>query len=140
MISDIAYSELNFIISKMSLDLRNKIPKDFRILIQNSDKGLLQIDTDSVKDIELHEDTKRVLSVLYTDYFATTEERLVIKNKERVLALKAEEEKKKKYNNNLLLQKINENNNNSNNLSLSIIKKENWFHKLFYRIKELFRF
>ena len=133
MISDVAYSEINYIINKMSEDLQKKIPIEFIKFIENNDKGLLHVDTDNIKDLELHEDTKRVLSVLYTDYIATEEERKIIKNKERIVELKKEEEKSKKYGTDVFQKQEN------NNMPMLINKKEKWYRKLFNKIKKLFK-
>ena len=111
MICDIAYSEVNFIISKMSKELREKIPIELIEFIQNRDNKQHKINSESVKDIELHEDTKKILSVIYTDYIATEEERTIIKNKE--------------------------NNDEITKTTMLIKFKEKWYQKLFEKIKKI---
>lgn len=136
MICDIAYSEVNFIISKMSKELREKIPIELIEFIQNRDNKQHKINSESVKDIELHEDTKKILSVIYTDYIATEEERTIIKNKEKLIELKRENEKKEKFGVEVFKNK--ENNNDEITKTTMLIKfKEKWYQKLFEKIKKI---
>lgn len=81
-----AYTEVFYIINEMSEELRSKIPSE---IIKNIEKKMdrtydFNIEED-IENAELLEDTEKILSVLYTDYLATDEEREVIKNKERIL-------------------------------------------------------
>lgn len=83
-----AYTEAYYIISKMSEEMRNKIPEKIQRNIQaNMDRNYnFFIEDDDFENAILLEDTEKILSVLYTDYFATDEERKVILNKEKMLA------------------------------------------------------
>lgn len=47
---------------------------------------------DDIGDVELLEDTEKILSVLYTDYLVTDEERDIIKKKEKILQERANTE------------------------------------------------
>ena len=142
MISDVAYSELNFIISKMSEELRKKIPIEFIEFIENNDNKQYQINAENIKDLELHEDTKRILSVIYTDYITTDEERKIIKNKEEILELKKEEEKKEKFRVDIFENNennIQQNKNPKTKTAMIIRHKEKWYKNLFNMIKKIFR-
>ena len=142
MICNAAYSELNFIISKMSEELREKIPIEFIEFIEKNDNKQYQINAENIKDLELHEDDKRILSVIYTDYIATDEERRIIKNKEEILELKKEAEKKEKYGTDIFENKENhiKKSTNDKTAAAMIIKyKEKWYKVLFNKIKKLFR-
>ena len=99
MIEAAAYSQVSFIISKMSYELQSKIPKDIRELIESKKDKNLVIEAENVNDLKLLKDTEKMLSVLYTDYIATDEERKIIRGKERILAARKEEQKKLEYNN-----------------------------------------
>lgn len=97
-----AYTEAYIIICEMSEEMRNKIPKDVIRNIKNKmDKSykfsLEGIDIDDYDKIKLLEDTEKILSVVYTDYFSTEEERNVILAKEKIL----EEKKKNERNKNI---------------------------------------
>ena len=99
MIEAAAYSQVSFIIGKMSYELQSRIPKDIRELIENKKDKNLVIEAENVNDLKLLKDTEKMLSVLYTDYLATEEERKIIRGKERILAARKEEQKKLEYNN-----------------------------------------
>ena len=81
-----AYTEAFYIINEMSDELKRKIPNE---IIKNIES---RMDTDyeffldeDIEDAELLEDTEKILSVLYTDYLASDEEKSIIKNKEKIL-------------------------------------------------------
>ena len=81
-----AYTEVFYIINEMSEELRSKIPSEVIKNIENKmDRNYDFSIEDDIENAELLEDTEKILSVLYTDYFATDEEREVIKNKEKML-------------------------------------------------------
>lgn len=105
-----AYNEVNAIIKIMPREMQEKIPENLRKTIEfNQDKNYkFNIDETNIEDIEFLEDTEKILSVLYTDYFASEEERKIILNKEKTLELKKEQDKKQKYSNNLLQKNIKE--------------------------------
>ena len=81
-----AYTEVFYIINEMSEELRSKIPNEIIKNIENKmDRNYDFNIEDDIENAELLEDTEKILSVLYTDYFATNEERELIKNKEKIL-------------------------------------------------------
>lgn len=131
MISSQAYSEVYYLISEMSEELRQKIPLNIiNAIKEKMDKNYqFNIENDDIEDLVLLEDTEKVLSVLYTDYIATEEEKAIIKNKERVL-----EEKRKadipKVEVKEILFATNEKNNEEEK---ALVKKENekWYTKFF---------
>ena len=88
-----AYTEAFYIINEMSEELKSKIPNE---IIKNIESKMdtnyeFYID-DDIDDAELLEDTEKILSVLYTDYLATDEERDIIKKKEKILQERANTE------------------------------------------------
>ena len=140
MICDIAYTQVNYILSKMSEELKSKIPIDLIEFIKENDNKQYQIDSESISDLELHEDTKKILSVIYTDYLATEEERKKIKNRERILELRKEEEKEKKYDVDVFANRKNSIQEGTNiKTDLIVVEKEKWYKMLFNRIRKLFR-
>ena len=81
-----AYTEVFYIINELSEELRSKIPSEIIKNIENKmDRNYDFNIEDDIENAELLEDTEKILSVLYTDYFATNEERELIKNKEKIL-------------------------------------------------------
>ena len=139
MICDIAYTQLNYILSKMSDDLKRKIPYNFIEYIEKNDKKQNSIELNRIKDMELHDDTKKILSVIYTDYIATEEEREIIRNKERIIERKKEEEKRQKYKVDVFNNQNSITENSINN-SMIIQEKQKWYKKIINKIKKILKF
>ncbi len=68
-----AYTEANYIINEMSEEMKNKIPAKILKNIENRmDKTYkFYIENDDFENVELLEDTEKILSVIYTDYLAS---------------------------------------------------------------------
>ena len=97
MINPKAYTEVNEIIKSMPEEMKDKIPEDIRKTIDyNSDKNYY-FTFDDFEKSELLEDTKKILSVLHTDYFATENERKAILAKERLIEIQREKKKQQEY-------------------------------------------
>ena len=94
-----AYTQVYSILQMLSEENKNKIPAELIEGIQREmDKDYeFEIDADTEDELELLDDTEKILSVIYTDYLATDEEQKVIQNKERKYMLEEEKEKKEKY-------------------------------------------
>lgn len=88
-----AYSQVSFIIGKMSKNMRNKIPASFISMIEENKDTDYDVNAESVSDLQLLNDTKKILSVIYTDYIGNEEERKIIKNKEKMIRVRREQEK-----------------------------------------------
>lgn len=88
-----AYTEVNYIMNEMSSEMKDKIPPQIvKNIKERMDKNYdFQIEEEDFESVELLEDTEKILSVLYTDYLATAEEKVVIKNKEELLENKKKE-------------------------------------------------
>ena len=133
-----AYTEVNYLINEMSEEMRNKIPINILKNIQNRmDKNYnFSIENEDFENVKLLDDTEKILSVLYTDYFATEEEKEVIQNKERIL-----ENKKREENNNLELNEIfpNKKEEKKKELNFLVIKKEKWYKKLIDNFIKIFK-
>ena len=133
-----AYTEVNYLINEMSEEMRNKIPINILKNIQNRmDKNYnFSIENEDFENVKLLDDTEKILSVLYTDYFATEEEKEVIQNKERIL-----ENKKREENNNLELNEIfpNKKEETKKELNFLVEKKEKWYKKLIDNFIKIFK-
>ena len=138
MINAEAYAQVSYIISKMSKKLKNKIPNDVIDVIESNKDKKYVINEEVVKNIELLPDTEKLLSVLYTDYIATDEEKAIIKNKEKMIYFNKEEEKRKLYNSDMFMdnEKNKEEFNNDKDKHLQVIKKEKWYKKILRKIRE----
>lgn len=99
MIDKKAYTEVYKLIEILPEEQKKKIPEDFIDVIKNNmdTSYKFEIDTENIEEIDLLEDTEKILSVIYTDYLATEEERRIIKNKEKISLLKKEQKKKKQF-------------------------------------------
>ena len=81
-----AYTEVFYIINEMSEELRSKIPSEIIKNIENKmDRNYDFNIEDDIENAELLEDTEKILSVIYTDYLASDEEREIIQKKEMYL-------------------------------------------------------
>ncbi len=133
-----AYTEVNYIINEMSEEMKNKIPKD---IIENikarMDKNYdFYIEDDDFENVELLEDTEKILSVLYTDYFATDEEKAIIKNKEKMI-----EEEKESGIENIKLNELFTRKQDKviEHHDLTVVKKEKWYQKIKNILIKIFR-
>ena len=99
MIDKKAYTEVYKLIEILPEEQKKKIPEDFIDVIKNNmdTSYKFEIDTENIEEIDLLGDTEKILSVIYTDYLATEEERRIIKNKEKISFLKKEQKKKKQF-------------------------------------------
>ena len=132
MINTKAYTEVYYIINEMSDELRSKIPDS---VIQNIKDKMdpnyeFNKNCEDIELVELLDDTEKILSVLYTDYFATEEERKVILAKEKSII-------REKYKNNNIKTNLFEKNIVVNNVSISEQNKNNWYLKIINYLKKI---
>lgn len=135
MIEAKAYTQVSYIISLMSENLKRKIPQDLIDLIEEKKDKNYEIEYTSIKKMKLLNDTKKLLSVIYTDYIATDEERRIIQNKERVLVLKQEKEKHASFSIDLFAEKEKRKEVNKDTY-LVRPEKDKWYKILLKRIKK----
>ena len=135
MIEAKAYTQVSYIISLMSENLKRKIPQDLIDLIEEKKDKNYEIEYTSIKSMKLLNDTKKLLSVIYTDYIATDEERRIIQNKERVLSLKQEKEKHEIFSVDLFSEKEKRKEVNKDTY-LVRPEKDKWYIILLKRIKK----
>lgn len=131
-----AYTEVNFIINQMSNELSNKIPKEIKEMIKEKMDETYEfyIDDEEWEEKELLEDTEKILSVLYTDYIASEEEKTVILNKEKIIMQK----KYKNVNQPKNLRDVFQNQKKLKNEEKNIVKveyKKPWYKKIIEYIR-----
>ena len=118
----------------------DEIPEKYMYVIEdNMDKDYI-FSTDDLENIELLEDTKKILTYLYTNFLSTPEERTVLKQIEKMQYEKAQEENI--INSNMFEKRqLNNNDNQQEDLDLhpTIVVKENIFTKIIKFIKNLFK-
>ena len=126
-----AYTEVNYIINNMPKEMKNKIPADVIINIQN------KMDKDyavKIKDIEYDEllpDTEKLLAVLYADYIAPDDERKLIKDTEK----RIKDKKIQEINKNIInpFKKYKQTQKNQNFI---VVRHRKWYEKFFGWIKK----
>ena len=143
MLNSKAYTEVFCIINLMTDEMKTKIPEKIMKNIQErmDINYEFYIYEEDIEDAELLEDTEKILSVLYTDYLSTDEERKIILNKERILlnSKNNTENKTVEIKDVFSKNKISEQDDiASNTKELINAKKENWYSKIFNFIKRIF--
>lgn len=134
-----AYSEVYAILNLMSWDSISKIPEKIWENIDNKrDKDKI-IEINNIEDYQASEQANKLLAVLYRDYFATDEEKEVIKAKEKILEQKEQEELYEKYNpDNLFKNKVSKVETVENSVAM-VEYKESFFNKIKNWFKGLFK-
>lgn len=94
-----AYTQAYCVLQMLSEEDKKKIPEKLIEAIRNKmdNEYQFEVDTEDEEEPKLLVDTEKILSVVYTDYLATDEEKNVIKNKEMKYMLEKEKEKQEKY-------------------------------------------
>lgn len=94
-----AYTQAYCVLQMLSEEDKKKIPEKLIEAIKNKmdSEYQFEVDTEDEEEPKLLVDTEKILSVVYTDYLATDEEKKVIKNKEMKYMLEKEKEKQEKY-------------------------------------------
>jgi hypothetical protein len=143
MLNSKAYTETYYIINLFEKKLKEKIPIEIMKNIEDRmDKTYeFHADENNIENMQLLEDTEKILSVLYTDYLATDEERKVILNKEKILS-----SKNKKELSPIQVNQVFENNienlkpdGSNENKQMVEVKKEKWYLRIVNFIKEIIK-
>ena len=94
-----AYTQAYCVLQMLSEEDKKKRPEKLIEAIKNKmdSEYQFEVDTEDEEEPKLLVDTEKILSVVYTDYLATDEEKKVIKNKEMKYMLEKEKEKQEKY-------------------------------------------
>lgn len=128
-----AYSEVLEILKYIPKEEYNKIPNEkIEVFKAKADKNY-KFRYDSRKKLNeqnISKIAKGIIAILYRDYWATPEQRKIIKDYQKMKRNKLEEEKRKKYNaNDLFKSKIELNKNNK--IQKGLVKyKDSIFEKV----------
>ena len=133
-----AFVELNEIINHLNTNSKNKIPKKTLEAIKNSKDKNYQFKYDNTQSLskqKLLPETISLLSIIYSDYLCSEEERKKWGEYDNFTLQKQEELKQKKYNNNNLFQKQNNNTNivvldEKKQLQVDSLKKQSFWSKI----------
>ena len=94
-----AYTQAYVMINELSNELRNRIPsKIIEAIKSKMDKSYhFIISAEENDSIDILEDTEKILSVIYTDYLASVEEKNVIQQKEKIILFNEERDTTRRY-------------------------------------------
>lgn len=129
-----AYSEVNYIINTMPEEMKNKIPADVIINIQNKMDNEYIVKFKDIEYDELLPDTEKLLAVLYADYLAPDDERKLIKDTEKRI-----KDKKIQEINKNVINPFKELDKSEPKKSITIMKKKKWYERFITWIKKYFK-
>lgn len=147
-----AFVELKEIMKYFDDEIKNKIPNDLKKSIENVSKNEYQFIYD--KQLPLYEqnilpETKALLSILYSDYLCSQEEREkwneYDKFEQQLAIERLEKQKQEKYNpNDLFKRKSNDfetliPEESKEKLEIVEYKKQKWYQKLIENIQKIFK-
>ena len=144
-----AFVELNEIINHLNTNLKNKIPKKTLEAINNAKDKNYQFKYDNTQSLskqKLLPETISLLSIIYSDYLCSEEEKKKWDEYDKFELQKLEEIKQQKYNtNNLFQQQRNVTSNvniadlNNNKLQVISSEKQSFWSKIKRFIMKIFR-
>lgn len=144
-----AFVELNEIINHLNTNLKNKIPKKTLEAINNAKDKNYQFKYDNTQSLskqKLLPETISLLSIIYSDYLCSEEEKKKWDEYDKFELRKLEEIKQQKYNtNNLFQQQRNVTSNvniadlNNNKLQIISSEKQSFWSKIKRFIMKIFR-
>lgn len=125
-----AFYEVDEVLKLMPIDLRSKIPMQFRQAIsENKAKNYKADIHEPLREQELKKETVIILGLIYRDFLASPEERERLQRSDSEELQKLEQGMKEQYD---IKQKLNNN-------QLIIYKEKGIFHKIIDFIKRIFK-
>ena len=125
-----ALTEVYNVLIMLDKENFDKIPKKMIDAIKDNMDTAYEVEWSEIEKGNLLEDTEKILSVLYTDYLATPEEKNIIMQLENLKY----KDCYPVFKNRVKKENINE------EKDLVEVKNENWFMKLVDKVKKLFNF
>lgn len=122
-----ALAEVYNIIIMLEKEKFDKIPVNVIKAIRNNMDEDYDVQWEEIEEGKMLEDTEKILSVLYTDYLATPEEKDIIMKLENF-----------RYNNKYPLFKNKKDNEMPKEEQLIVLKKQNYITNIFNKIKKIF--
>ena len=144
-----AFSEVNEILKLMPIELINKIPFEFRRIIEEEkSKEYFPNIQEPIENVNLKKETIILLGFIYRDFLCSVEEKNRLQELERrqleELRKEAHSNTSEKTNYSELLSHINTSNSQKNQnierekVSL-IVQEKKWYQRIFDLIKKLFK-
>lgn len=134
-----AFTELSVIIDNMEIDIKDKIPE---MTIEAINKGksneynFIYNPQKKLKEQNILPETKSLLSIIYSDYLCSDEEKKKWQEYDKFVGNKIKDEKMKKYSNNDVFSDKFIQNEKLVDDSLIKYEKNGWFENLIKNIKE----
>lgn len=141
-----AFSEVNEIIKMMPDELTNKIPSKFKEMLEDErDKEYTPNIQEPLEKQKLKNETIIILGLIYRDFLCPTDEKRRLQEKDARELQKVqkaiEEEIREKYNPDDIFKNKREIKDEeiTEEKSLTVVKEEKWYQKIFNLIKGIFR-
>lgn len=134
-------AEIDMILNYADEESLSKIPESLKQFIkENKSDYITKVNPEKdLKDQDLLYETKVILSVLYRDYWTSSDERKKLLEDERAELINIEDRKNEKYNyNDLFKNKNNETETNAKEIK-SLVVKQNLIKKILNKIRGFFR-
>lgn len=126
-----ALAEVYEVIIMLKNEDFNKVPKEIVEAIKLNKDNEYEVDFQKLVRDEMLPDTRQILSAIYTYYLADKEEKKVIFE-----LINIRKQTRVKY---PIFEKSNKIEGNSNIQDIIVIKKQNFFARIFEKIKNIFR-
>lgn len=138
-----AYTEVLELLKFFSTEQVKKIPEiKLKVFLKYRDESYsYKIDeTKSFFEQDMMPETKAIFTILFEDYWATDEQRKVLKQKEAEAFKELENKKRSLYNPDDLFKnkRINEIENDTKNANITILN-EKWYSKVILALKNFFK-
>ena len=137
-----AYTEVLEILKHIPEDEFNVIPKnEIEFYKKNCDKSYKYVYDESIdiKNQNISREANAVIVSIYMNYFANEKQKSIINEILKQNTVKQEQEKLEKYNPDNIFKEQKNENSPKNNLPIEINEeKENFFKKIFNKLKSLF--
>lgn len=141
-----AFSEVNEIIKMMPDELTNKIPSKFKEMLEDErDKEYNPNIQEPLEKQKLKNETIIILGLIYRDFLCPTDEKRRLQEKDarelQEVQKAIEEEIREKYNPDDIFKNKREIKDEeiTEEKSLTVVKEEKWYQKIFNLIKGIFR-
>ena len=134
-------AEIDMILNYADEESLSKIPESLKQFIkENKSDYITKVNPEKdLKDQDLLYETKVILSVLYRDYWTSSDERKKLLEDERAELINIEDRKNEKYNyNDLFKNKNNETETTAKEIN-SLVVKQNLIKKILNKIRGFFR-
>lgn len=142
MLDSKAYTEAYYMINFLDEESKGAIPNNIMKNIENRmDKNYkFNVDENNVKEVKLLRDTEKILSVIYTDYLATEEERKIILEAEKKLSdINKNKFPKTEVNEMFMKKQRNVEDNKMSYTNIVEVPKENIFTRILDYLKKLLK-